>query len=299
MRNLFFSLSLLTMLLASCSGSESSNVEEPVTPPTPEQKLPINISAAFETRATDKNFEVGDKTGLYVVNYKNNSAQELQNSGNHVNNMCFTYNGSWVASTPIYWIDNVTHADFYCYYPYSASISDVTCYNFAVENNQSVESNYKASDFMWVKRSNIAPTPDPVQLNVRHSMSNIIVKLKAGKGYKEEDLKNAQVTISSLKTNSTINLKDGIATATGSAVEITPLKVAEGYKALIVPQTVTNVPLIKVVIDKKSYVLTQSVTFEANKQHTCTVTVNKINGGINIGIDGWDVDDVDHGGVAE
>ncbi len=46
-------------------------------------------------RATDVTFEAGDKIGLYVVNYDGQQAGDLQNTGNHVNNMRFVYNSSW------------------------------------------------------------------------------------------------------------------------------------------------------------------------------------------------------------
>lgn len=251
------------------------------------------------TRVTDEGFEQGDQTGLYVVNFKDNASQALQNSGNHVNNMCFTYDGGWSAASNIYWTDAVTHADFYCYYPYSSNIVDVTKHSFKVSNNQSDVNNYKSSDFMWAKRADVAPTSDAVQINVRHAMSNIIVKLVAGKGFKDEDLANAKVVISGLKTSADINLTTGMATATGSAEDIIPMKENGYYRALVVPQNVKNVALVKVDVNGTVYKLNQSVTFEANKKHTCTVTLKKTEGGLDVGVDGWDDDGVDHGGDAE
>ncbi len=297
--SLFLGLSMAALLFAGCSSS-SDNVAEELPPVTPSEKqIPINIATQMWTRATDAGFESGDQTGLYVVNYVQGNPGTLQNSGNHVNNMRFTYTTKWTPDQPIYWLDNTTHADFYCYYPYAAAVTDVTAYPFSVQTDQSVMANYKASDFLWAKTSNVAPSADPVQLNTRHAMSNLIVKLKAGKGYQAEDLKNAKVEIVGLKHQSTVNLTNGVATATGTAAAIQPLVEEGQYRALIVPQSISNAPLVKVTIGKATYTLNQTMTFEAHKQHTCTITANKTNGGINIGIDGWDKDEIDHGGIVE
>ncbi len=290
---------MAALLFAGCSSS-SDNVAEELPPVTPSEKqIPINIATQMWTRATDAGFESGDQTGLYVVNYVQGNPGTLQNSGNHVNNMRFTYTTQWTPDQPIYWLDNTTHADFYCYYPYVPSIVNINAYPFAVKKDQSNLANYKASDFLCGKRINVAPSADPVQINVKHSMSNLIVKLVAGKGYKTEDLANATVTLCALKNNSVIDISSGIATPTGTPTDIIPLKTDNYFKALIIPQTIKNATLIKVDINGKSYKLAQSMTFEAQKQHTCTVTIDKINEGINIGIDGWNTDDVDHGGTAK
>lgn len=286
--------------LAGCS--KGNGGEDPTPePPTPVEpsKIPINITAGVWTRATDSAFEQGDKTGIYVVNFNGASAGSLATTGNHVDNMRFTYSDSWTPDVPIYWKDLTTKADFYCYYPHTANISDVTAYAFSVKADQSSESNYKASDFLWGKTASIAPTADPVQITVKHAMSNLLIYLKAGTGYKPEDLKQAKITICGVKTDATIDLATGKASATGTAVDMIPKAEADCYRALVVPQGITDSDLIKVSVGGYEYVLRQTITFEANKQHSCTLTVNKTNEGINIGIGGWETDESDYGGSVE
>ncbi len=274
---------------------------QPEVPEIPVEpaKIPINISTNIQTKATDSRFETGDKVGIYVVNYSGETAGELSESGNHVDNMGFTYNNSWKPETPIYWKDDKTKADFYCYYPYAGSISDVSAHSFAVKEDQSTETNYKASDFLWGKTSGVAPTPDPIDIWVKHSFSNILVYLEAGNGYNEEDLSTAEVLICNIKPQANINLKTGEASATGNPVTIKPKKESGYYRALVVPQSIDNQVLVKVIIDNREYALTQTIDFTANKQHKCTITVNKVNEGINIGIGGWETDDMDYGGTVE
>ena len=152
---------------------------------------------------------------------------------------------------------------------------------------------------MWGKTTGVAPTKDAVGITVKHAMSNVIVELVAGNGYTAEDMASASVAICGLKTNSTINLASGVVTATGDVAEITPMVENDYRRALVVPQSISNADLIKVTIGDKVYTLNQSVEFKSGKQHTCTLTVERTNQGINIGIGGWDTDDDDFGGIVE
>jgi len=272
----------------------SDNVENvPTTPET--DRLPINISTTL-TRATDSAFEAGDKVGIFVVNEPN----ALATSGNHVDNMGFTYTTTWTPDTPIYWLDQTTKADFYCYYPY-AEAANTAAHAFATKADQSSLANYKASEFLWGKTTGVAPTEEAVNITTNHTFSNALVILKPGDGFTEESLAAAtkSVKICGVKTNATIDLATGVATANGNATEVTPYLENGQYRALIVPQTTAEGALIVVTVDGVDYTLTRSMTFKANKQHKFTVTLNKVSNGVNVGIGGWETDEEDYGGDAE
>ncbi len=282
------------VVLASCKKTEEPT---PAPEPKPEPELvPIQIATTM-TRATDYAFETGDNVGLFVVN----EPKSLQNSGNHVDNCKFIFDGTkWNAGKEIYWLDATTKADFYCYYPYTSSLSSITSFPFQVSQDQSAESGYKASDLMWGKVLGIAPTPDPVMISVNHSMSCLIISIKAGTGWKEDDIKTAEVTLEGLKTSALINLTDGVVTATGDAAEMKPLQTGTGrFKALVVPQKVSDAELIKIKVGNNSYALKTSIDMKSGKQHTCTVVVNRTSEGINIGIGPWETDSIDYGGSVE
>lgn len=90
-----------------CSSGEDTLPETQVPPTTtPAEKIPIRISTVMEDdikRATDYAFEAGDRIGLFVVNRNGDgSAKPLLAAGNHVDNMGFTYSGTWTPDTPIY-----------------------------------------------------------------------------------------------------------------------------------------------------------------------------------------------------
>lgn len=285
-----FTLMAAVAAMVSCS-DKVENV--PTTPET--DRLPINISTTL-TRATDSAFEAGDKVGIFVVNEPN----ALATSGNHVDNMGFTYTTTWTPDTPIYWLDQTTKADFYCYYPY-AEAANTAAHAFATKADQSSLANYKASEFLWGKTTGVAPTEEAVNITTNHTFSNALVILKPGDGFTEESLAAAtkSVKICGVKTNATIDLATGVATANGNATEVTPYLENGQYRALIVPQTTAEGALIVVTVDGVDYTLTRSMTFKANKQHKFTVTLNKVSNGVNVGIGGWETDEEDYGGDAE
>ena len=178
----YFLIGILSTYLFACCSSDSVN--ETVSPTPPSEKLPINISTSVSSRATDLAFEVGDKIGLYVVNHNaDGSAAALKVSGNHVDNMQYTYNSSWTPATQTYWIDNSTHADFYLYYPYTSTITSIDAMPYSVKANQSKLSDYKAGDLMIGKTIDVAPTQSSVKIEAKHVMSQMTIKLVAGNGF--------------------------------------------------------------------------------------------------------------------
>lgn len=294
-----FSLSMLAAAaMTGCSGETKDAPDKPDDPQP--SKKEIRISASLDdTRVTDSSFDTNDCVGVYVSNYNGSSPSPLKNTGNHVDNMRFTYTGSWTADSPVYWKDETTPADFYLYYPYR-DITSVTAVSFDTKANQSSESAYKASEFLGGKAENVPPTTGIVNIQTRHLMSRVQVVVAAGEGFTEEALakSNVSVTINNLKTHSTIDLTNFNVTATGLGETVYPLAADGGYKALVVPQTVADCELITVTVDGQPYNLRKGFTFESGKNHKFTVTVTRGSSGINVSITGWEDDGQDNGGVA-
>lgn len=298
----FLSLAFCAALV-SCGGGTSDAPDEPGPTPAPSpERLEIKItpSIAAVSKATDYGFETGDQVGLYVVNYTGTVPGTLTQSGNHVNNMKFTYSGAWKPESPVYWLDNETYADFYLYYPYSTSPS-VAAHKFDVKADQSTEGAYKASDMLWGKAVKIAPTSAATTILANHVMSRIMINLEAGNGFTKESLSRASVSvkINGVKCGSTVDLASGTVTPAGSSESVTPFFTGNEYKALIVPQAVDECDLITVAVDGREYNLRKSFNFKSATSHQFTVTLNKTSNGVNVDIKSWEDDGVDNGGVAE
>ncbi len=298
------------LLITACSsgGDESTApVTPPPTEPTTPEKIAINISTSLTgidgTRVTDYAFEAGDRIGLYVVNRAaDGSAAALQPSGNHVDNMRFTYNGTWTPATPIYWKDDKTHADFYLYHPYQQEVTSVEAMPFSLNTDQSTEAAYKAGDLLIGTTKDVAPTEQAVSIATRHVMSQMLITLVPGNGFTEESLAAADigVRINGVKTDATVNLATAAVTATGQAANVVPLLTTTNtYKALIVPQEVAEGNLITVTVDGRDFNLKRGITLESGRMYRSTVTLSKTSNGINVSIDRWQDDGTDYGGTAE
>ncbi len=296
-------------LLAMCACS-SENGNNPTPDPNPNtnpttEKIPINISTSVTSRATDNAFEANDNIGIFVVNHNaDGTAAALQPTGNHVDNMKYTYNGTWTPATQTYWKDNTTHADFYMYYPYTSSVTSVDAMPFSVNTDQSNIADYKAADLMIGKTTDVTPTANAVKLDAKHVMSQMVITLVAGNGFTEASLAASQVSvkINRLKTQATANLATGAVTAKGNDADITPLKENGTYKAIIVPQTVGDGNIITVNVDGRDFNLAKSSNFTAfnsGQKYKFTVTLSKTSNGVNVNITKWEDDGIDHGGTAE
>lgn len=244
-------------LLVACTSCGHDDPDVPPTPTEPDKpaaQIPINISATI-TRATEEAFESGDRIGLFVVNRNaDGSAATLKPLGNHLDNMPYTYTTTWNAEKTVYWKDAQTHADFYMYYPYTQTVASVSAMPFGVSADQSSLGAYKSSDLIVGSTLDAAPSASPVNIAVRHLMSQVEIVLKAGAGYSESSLADADVSVkmNNLATSATVNLATSatvdLATFTvsvvGSVRSLTPYKDGAVYRAFVVPQTATGNNLI-------------------------------------------------------
>ena len=167
---------------ASCTDEswESGNLQE--------EKNRIALSGEIDqvakSRVNDSGFCDGDVMGVYIVDYANEAPGVLQDKGNRADNMRLTYDENaqkWNSAYDVYWKDKHTAIDVYGYYPFTA-ISDVSAHEFEVRKDQNTETNeeglggYEASDFLWGKATNVAPTENVIRLPLKHRMSRITKK---------------------------------------------------------------------------------------------------------------------------
>ena len=236
-------------------------------------ELRAEINQQYTTRANDGGFADGDQIGVFIVNYKDDQAQMLQPSGNHADNVCFTYDetsGRWTGSYQIYWKDKKTPIDAYGYYPFDAELTSTQAYPFCVQQNQRDNlktgrqlSGYEASDFLWAKKEGVLPTAGAITLQHRHLMAGVKVVLTEGEGFDEGEWNNIEknVLVENTINESTINLQTGIVDVLGSSSTkpIIPLALGRGaggeafFRAIVIPQTVAAAnSLFSITIDGKS-----------------------------------------------
>lgn len=283
-------------------------------------RLSGNVTQSYQTKADAAGFADGDRIGVYVVDYNGNEAGELRNDGNRADNVWFEFNagsGSWTSAHDIYWKDSHTHADIYGYYPFT-SVADVSALPFEVRRNQAEEtiegmlSGYEASDFLWGKTADVAPTSDVVQISFSHRLSMIRVVLEEGSGFAsgEWDEAGKSVLVTGICRAADIDLATGMAYVKGNpdGSGIIPYGHDGEWRAVVIPQTVSaGTPLVSITVDGTPYKFSrdEDFTFVPSRQHNFTITVNKKPDGdfefipSEGGISAWNSDTEQHGGTAK
>lgn len=186
------------------------------------------------------------------------------------------------------------------YYPYTQTVVSVSAMPFGVSADQSSLGAYKSSDLIVGSTLDAAPSASPVNIAARHLMSQVEIVLKAGAGYSESSLADAEVSVkmNNLATSATVDLATSTVSANGSVRSLTPYKDGAVYRAFVVPQTATGNNLITITIDGADHNISKTVTFVGGKRHTLTATLSKEGGGLSVSISAWESDGIDYGGVA-
>lgn len=280
------------------AGCDSSKKEEPE-----EIKIPIRISSTM-TKVSESQFEKGDAIGLYVVNGKSNGTGSwnpgvLNASGNYLTNVKYTYDGAWSAARQYYWADEETPAEFFCYFPYIANITNVATVPISVPADQSTKTKFCSGEILWGETELIKPTENIVNINTNHRTAQLSITFAPGKGFNDESLKTSlsEVKVANLKCSGVLDLNDGTLSATGDASDIIPYFDGTTYRAMVIPQSIESKALVTFKIDGEEKELVQSINFTSNSRKKCTITLNRVSEGINVGIDDWEEDDTDYGGI--
>ena len=289
-------LCLMAAMLTSCK-------QNTITPSVIEKKVPIRISTSI-TKVVDDSFEAGDAIGLYVVNATNVdevwTSSELLNSGNHLDNVRYYYDGGWKSDVQHFWKDASTKADFYCYYPYLPTVGNTSEVHFETAKDQSTRESFKSCEILWGKTVMATPSEEYVAIHTSHRMSQLLITILPGKGFTEETLAQSlsKITVNNIMTDAVLDIKDGELRGTGVASDIVPWKDGNSYRAMIAPQTIEGRQLVSLVVDDMERTLVvERIEFTSNTRKKCTLTVNKINEGINVDIGGWEEDELDYGGI--
>lgn len=283
-------------------------------------ELKLELRATIEqnnsTRADESGFTDGDRIGVFVVNYSDKKPGQLTLSDNQVNNVAIGYSAvdnSWQSATDIYWLDEVTPADVYGYYPYYSGLNDVDAYRFEVSADQSIAGaegdmgNYEASDLLWAKKAGATPGKR-VDLKFNHVMAGVKVTLQKGTGFEGDAWEKLPkiVTVDNTVRTAEVNLATGVVTASGSVdrnVTMNP-EGNDTWRAVVVPQSVAaGNSVIGITIDGVSYNLNRQdgMTYASGKLHTFTISIDRKEGSgdyaltlVNEDILPWEADNSSH-----
>lgn len=279
MKRIFIPL-LVVLAAAAC---QEGTLDQPQSLADVEMSFDVRTPGP-QTKVTSEAFEESDVIGLYVTDYVNDATSApLQISGNRANNLPVTYDGAvWTPEKKIWWGEG--KSDVYAYYPYM-DISDVESQYFEVAADQTL-GGYEASDLLWAKAEGVRQTDGPVNLQMKHLMSKLTVKIVAGEDYVGSLPSDASVLLHSTVTGARVDLSKGsVSKDPYSSVRSIKMKNlgirtfggtgAVVYEAVVVPQMLeTSVPLLEINSKSVSYLLEDSFNFRPGVAYTYTVTLN-------------------------
>lgn len=284
-------------------------------------QLSSDIDQLAVTRVNDNGFCNGDVMGVYIVDYEGNKPGTLKVNGNRGDNVRHTFdepNYKWNSAYDLFWKDKHTHIDVYGYYPF-ANPESIEDYQFEVQKDQSKATEngemggYEASDFLWGKVSDVAPTTSVIRLPMAHRMSNARVTLIQGSGFAEGEWANLEkiVLTANVARKASINLSTGDIKTAG-AVENTmtiPSRTNDEWRTIVVPQTVAaGTTLFSITIGGVPYKFTknEAFTYVSGKMMNFGIKVDKQTGSgaykltlISESITPWENDLVSHDATAK
>lgn len=284
-------------------------------------QLSSDIDQLAVTRVNDNGFCNGDVMGVYIVDYEGNKPGTLKVNGNRGDNVRHTFdepNYKWSSAYDLFWKDKHTHIDVYGYYPF-ANPESIEDYQFEVQKDQSKATEngemggYEASDFLWGKVSDVAPTTSVIRLPMAHRMSNARVTLIQGSGFAEGEWANLEkiVLTANVARKASINLSTGDIKTAG-AVENTmtiPSRTNDEWRTIVVPQTVAaGTTLFSITIGGVPYKFTknEAFTYVSGKMMNFGIKVDKQTGSgaykltlVSESITPWENDQVSHDATAK
>lgn len=248
--------------------------------PRADRAMQFSFNLPGASRATETAFEAGDRVGVFVTE----ASKELEASGNTVNNEPLTFDGTgWNSRRPLYW--NAGTYNVYAYYPHQATVESVSDLPFSLATDQRATvsgsdlTGYEASDLLWASTKGVTASEGRVNMQFRHVMSKITIRLVKGEDFEGEIPSDATVTIHNTVTDATVDLESGFATRDiwGEKRSVTARQSSPtSYEAIIVPQRLDQrEPFIEVVMKDVSFLYESRFVFRPGVHHLVNIVLNK------------------------
>lgn len=275
----------LAITLAACTSDDGPTVKD--------SAIQLTTRVAL-TRATSQNIQgtqIASGQSVWVKFTTDATAGDCDNwSSAATKEAAYTANGSGDLSTanPVKWPKSTASTEtvaIEAWAPFSAAINPGTT-TFTVEQDQTSEANYLASDYLYGK---VAPfghgaIASPIQVMFDHMLTKINVNITStDPGITLAGAKIEFGPDADFYRTGTIN-NDGTVTVgttnAGKVVMTTSLEAANTCSAIIIPQTIAatkqlfKITLADATPTVKQYVLNAAKTFDSKKQYTYNITIS-------------------------
>lgn len=233
------------------------------------------------TRATETDFETGDRLGLTIVR---------TDGSNYCANAGLTYADGCFAGSVVWYDEGGEPSTLRAYYPFTAG-SEMPV-SFAVQSDQR-GSGYALSDFISSVKQGVKPSSDAVTMTFRHRLTQLVVKAENNTGSELKSVKLAGLKLQAAIDPETLTVTAAEG-ATGSVTTFADTQ-NERWLAIVVPQQGAFELQVELADGTQLTQKTREVELSGGGSYTIEATVNpdglKIS--VNGKIDGWE----DKGGI--
>lgn len=256
---------LLATAAAVMAGCQTEKVESPV--PELVKIVPV------VTKATDVNFENGDKVGVTI----------MQGETAYATNELLTYGDNVFSGTLKWYPEALTPSTITAYYPYASAGAPSS---FTVATDQT--KGYTASDLIAGKKEDVTPSVNAIVVPFKHMLTKISLEID-----NQSQANIASVELRGSKTTADVDLTAMTAVASeSSAVEtVKAFKVTDNalYSAIVVPQTVAFEMAVTTSTGKELTQKLVSTELKQGMQYTIKVKVLPADIKVSISgeIEGW------------
>lgn len=206
----YLTLALTVLAFAAC--------QKPVQPEIAPGKVQVE---PVITKATEVNFENGDKIGLSIA--------KVNDTEKYADNAQLTFDGNIFSGDLLWYADAYSEADVYAYYPYSQAGTPTSCTAVADQT-----SGIASADFMAASKQGVLPSLNAITMVFKHLMTKIVMDIDNQSG--------ASVTGVILKgspADASIDIAGQEVTQGSGTTDIKAYEATSGkvWKAIIIPGT--------------------------------------------------------------
>ncbi len=227
----------------------------------------MKMGETIDTRATDIDFEKGDAIGLNI--------KMADDQSEYLRNGKLVFDGTqFKAESEMLWYEDAgLKSNLVAYYPYTATLPA----EFTVKSDQSVATNYTASDLMMGFKEGVFPTDRQVILPFKHMLTKLVVNIN-NKSYgeiKSVTFKGTVPTAAVDFATKTIAVKEGVATQDVIAKKVAAQGGQLNFAAIVVPQNVKLQMAVTIAFNgtEKEMVQTYKQVELKNGQYVVTIDV--------------------------
>ena len=248
----FLTLALAALTLA--ASCQKENTPEPA--PGKIQVEPII------TKATEVNFEDGDRIGLTI---KVEGAVE-----DYAVNACFTYAADLFSGDLEWYADIYTPADFYAYYPYNENGAPESYFQ-----HEDQSAGIAAADFMMAAKKGVLPSQNAVAMVFKHMMTKLVINIDNQSGTDVEKVEVLSSTIGVDLDYDNMALLPGSGAYPAECPQTLTYEAVAGktWQMIMIPQTA---PLELIVTLSNHTVIRQalvSTTYKSGGQYTINARI--------------------------